>query len=136
MTFLEQLDRLEQLIIDRAPIGDVRAQIATIREHHEASEAGHQQLVSEQQDLIAENAELVTQNLGVEAQLAQLKREAHVVVVTYTDGEIKEYPGDVAVLDSKREWYEVRKIRAEDNTYTVLRTIRASEVRDIKNPMS
>ena len=136
MTFLEQLDRLEQLIIDRAPIGDVRAQIATIREHHEASEAGRQQLISEHQELESEYAEVVTQNLGLDAQLAQLNREAHVVVVTYNDGEIKEYPGDIAILDHKREWYEVRRVRKSDNTFTVLHKIRASEVRDIKNPLS
>jgi hypothetical protein len=75
IAFIEQLNALDKLVVDRAPIGTIRNLISSLREQAEAEANRTAELVVTNQKIVAEHAQLATEHAKLAAEHTKLKTQ-------------------------------------------------------------
>ena len=77
IAFIEQLDALDKLVVNHAPVGTIRNFISSLREQAEAEAKRAADLLVTNQKIVAEHAQLEAEHAKLKAQ--QLEAESKIM---------------------------------------------------------
>jgi len=137
MKYTEGLDKIEKMILDRAPVAGLRAYIQTLYQFAEAEDQRTTATIKQNEELVAQNQNVIAQKNAIETKQAELDANRHKVGVTLKNGKTVYYDANYYTLLPNKNapvTIEFQMMNKERHTYRPVGHAQWSDVSEVHEP--